>query len=71
MAQRRHHTYDRNAQWQTYLSIAALAPAAHLLLKLSYSRVELALLSLIFAFEEKSALQQYPQIWTLCLRSAL
>ena len=32
-----------------------LAPAAHLLLKLSYSLVKLTLLSLIFAFEKKGA----------------
>ena len=45
--------------------MVALAPAAHRLLELSYSLVNLALLRFIFAFEQKSAPHKYTQIWTL------
>lgn len=45
--------------------MVALAPAAHFLLELSYSLVKLALLKLIFAFEQKSIPHEYAQIWTL------
>ena len=45
--------------------MVALAPAAHLLLELSHSLVNLAFLSFIFAFEQKSAPHKYTQIWAL------
>ena len=41
----------------------ALTPATRVLLQLSYSLVEVALISLMFTFEQKSIPHQQTQIW--------